>query len=63
METKILIAESCIKNESGYMDITLKAEGDDLVVIATDHDGNEWKAKCSINQALKCLSDSNSQNG
>lgn len=55
MEDVIIIAEGCIKNESGYMDLTAETVGKSFIISSENHDGYEWKAKCGVEEAFCCL--------
>jgi hypothetical protein len=48
MKDKILIAEDCIKNEIGYMDLCVQIKDGKLIVTAEDHDGYKWEAECDV---------------
>ncbi|HLO11291.1 MAG TPA: hypothetical protein VK190_03420 [Pseudoneobacillus sp.] len=52
MQDKVLISESCIQNEIGYMDLTVKVVGNDFVVTAENHDGYKWTTKCKVEEII-----------
>ena len=58
MKNIVIIAESCICNEVGYMDLTAETEGNDFIVSTENHDGYEWKARCSTEHAFLKLVES-----
>lgn len=51
----VIIAESCVQNERGYMDMTAETIGNSFVIRAEDHDDYAWTARCSVKKVLRCL--------
>lgn len=49
---KILIADTNIKNEIGYIDIYAEIKDNELIIKVENHDGYKWVTKCDVKDLL-----------
>lgn len=52
MKNTMLLIETVIPNEVGYMDLWAEIEDDKFVIVAENHDGYQWETGCPVEDFL-----------